>query len=176
MSDTIDNGYATLDEDDTLRLDRLLPGPIERVWAYLTRSELRKKWLAAGEMEMKEGSPFELIWRNSELTDPPGTPPEGMNGEHAMESRITELDAPHRLSFTWSNTGDVTFELSQEGDMVRLVLTHRRLPAGRMRQMIGAGWHSHTDVLLAELAGKRPAPFWDNFLALQKDYAARLGE
>lgn len=176
MSDTIDNGYAVLDDGETLKLNRLLPGPIERVWAYLTQSELRRKWLAQGEMEMKEGSPFELVWRNSELTDPPGTPPEGMTGEHTMASRITELDAPHRLSFTWSNTGEVTFELAKEGDMVRLNLTHRRVPAGRMRKMIGAGWHAHTNVLAAELAGAPPAPFWDAFRSLERDYAARLGE
>ena len=59
-------------EPSTLRIQRLLPGPIERVWAYLTESELRRKWLAAGEMEMKVGAPFELVWRNDELTDPPG--------------------------------------------------------------------------------------------------------
>ena len=40
--------YGTLIEPTTLKIQRMLPGPIERVWAYLTDSELRRKWLAAG--------------------------------------------------------------------------------------------------------------------------------
>ena len=63
--------YGALIEPATLKIQRLLPGPIERIWAYLTDSELRRQWLAAGEMEMTVGTPFELVWRNNELTDPP---------------------------------------------------------------------------------------------------------
>ena len=33
-------------DTQTVRFERLLPGPIERVWAYLTESEKRRKWLA----------------------------------------------------------------------------------------------------------------------------------
>ena len=65
------DAYGALIEPTTLKIQRLLPGPIERVWAYLTDSDLRRQWLAAGEMEMKVGAPFELVWRNDELTDPP---------------------------------------------------------------------------------------------------------
>jgi uncharacterized protein YndB with AHSA1/START domain len=69
--------YGTLVETTTLRIQRVLPGPIERVWAYLTDSDLRRQWLASGEMEMKAGAPFEFCWRNDELTNPPGNKPEG---------------------------------------------------------------------------------------------------
>ena len=50
------DAHGVLIEPATLKIQRLLPGPIERVWAYLTESELRRKWLAAGEMEMKVGA------------------------------------------------------------------------------------------------------------------------
>src|ERR1700722_6436365 len=66
------SAYGVLTEPATFTIQRLLPGPIERVWAYLTESDMRRQWLAAGAMEMKVGAPFELVWRNSELTDPPG--------------------------------------------------------------------------------------------------------
>ena len=66
-----------LTEPATITIQRFLPGPIERVWAYLTESDLRRQWLAAGQMEMKVGAPFELVWRNNELTNPPGKRPEG---------------------------------------------------------------------------------------------------
>jgi uncharacterized protein YndB with AHSA1/START domain len=51
------DAYGVLTEPAMLKIQRLLPGPIERVWAYLTDGELRRKWLAAGEMEMKVGGP-----------------------------------------------------------------------------------------------------------------------
>ena len=117
-----------LTEPATLTIQRLLPGPIERVWAYLTESDLRRKWLAAGEMEMKVGAPFELVWRNDELTDPPGQRPPGFSDEHRMQSRITELDPPRKLSFTWEGSGDVSFELEPKGNEVLLTVIHRRLP------------------------------------------------
>ncbi len=86
------DAYGTLIEPTTLKIQRMLPGPIERVWAYLTDSELRRKWLAAGAMEMQVGAPFELVWRNDELSDPPGKRPDGFAEENRMQSRITELD------------------------------------------------------------------------------------
>ena len=64
-----------------------------------------------GEMEMKVGAPFELVWRNDELTDPPGKRPDGFSEEHRMQSRITELDPPRKLAITWESSGDVSFEL-----------------------------------------------------------------
>ena len=102
-STTKPEAYGELIEPTTLRIQRLLPGPIERIWAYLTDSELRRKWMAAGDMEMKAGAPFELVWRNDELTDPPGECPAGFGGEHRMQSRITEFDPPRKLSITWNS-------------------------------------------------------------------------
>src|SRR3990170_7410918 len=84
--------YGVLTEPATLKIQRLLPGPIERVWAYLTESELRRQWLAAGAMEMKVGAPVELVWRNDELNDPPSARPANFPEEHRMQSRIPELD------------------------------------------------------------------------------------
>ena len=60
------DAYGVLTEPATLKIQRLLPGPIERIWAYLTQSELRRQWLASGQMEMKIGAPVELVWRNDE--------------------------------------------------------------------------------------------------------------
>src|SRR5205085_9769358 len=80
------DAYGTLIEPTTLKIQRMLPGPIERVWAYLTDSELRRKWLAAGSMEMQVGSSFELVWRNDELSNPPGKRPDGFAEENRMQS------------------------------------------------------------------------------------------
>ena len=166
--------YGSLSEDATLTLERLLPGSIDRVWAYLTESDLRRQWLAAGTMEMRIGAPVELIWRNSELMEEPGQPPEGFGGEHRMASEITELDPPYRLSISWGSTGGVTFELEPVGDMVRFTVTHRRIPDRSTMLNIGAGWHAHLDILAARLAGEKPEPFWDRWASLKAEYDRRL--
>lgn len=168
------NAYGVLTEPATLTLQRVLPGPIERVWAYLTESELRSKWLAAGEVEMKVGAPFELVWRNDELTSPGGARPEGFAEEMRMESRITELDAPRRLSISWKGSGDVTFELEPKGDDVLLTVIHRRLPSRATMLKVGAGWHTHLDVLVARATGEEPVPFWDGWSRLHAEYDARI--
>src|SRR4051794_30782531 len=155
--------YGVLTEPTTLKIQRLLPGPIERVWAYLTESDLRRQWLAAGEMEMKLGAPFEFVWRNDELTNPPGQRPPGFSAEHRMQSHITELDPPRKLAITWGNTGGVSFELTPEGNEVLLTVIHRRVLDRTTLLNVSTGWHAHLDVLVARMTGKEPAPFWDSF-------------
>ena len=166
--------YAVLTEPATLKIERLLPGPIDRVWAYLTDSELRSQWLAAGEMQMKVGAPLELVWRNDALTEPSGQRPAGLPAEQRMQSRITELDPPRKLAITWSGSGDVSFELEPRGDDVLLTVIHRRLPSRDYMLMFGAGWHMHLDILVARATGTDPAPFWDGWSRLQGEYDRRI--
>ena len=168
------DAYGELIAPTTLKIQRLLPGPIERIWAYLIDSDLRRKWLAAGAMEMKVGAPFELVWRNDELNDPPDKRPADFPEEHRMQSRITELDPPRKLSIAWNNSGDVTFELEPKGKGVLLTVTHRRLPDRSTMLKVGAGWHMHLDVLVARASGEEPAPFWEGWARLHKEYDARL--
>ncbi len=166
--------HGVLIEPTTLRIQRLLPGPIDRIWAFLTESDLRRQWLAAGEMEMRVGAPFDFTWRNHELSDPPADVPEGFPEEHSMASRITELDPPRRLAFTWQNSGGVSFELEPQGREVLLTVTHRRLPDRSTLLMVGAGWHMHLDILAARASGQAPAPFWDGWRRLKAEYDKRL--
>lgn len=166
--------YGVMSEPATLTIQRLLPGPIERVWRYLTESDQRRQWLAAGEMTMEVGAPFELTWRNDELTTPPGNKPDGFGAEHSMQSRITELDAPYRLTFTWGETSDVSFQLEDAGEKVLLTVTHRRLPDRNTTLMVGPGWHAHVDILAARLKGEDPEPFWDNWNRLKTEYDERF--
>jgi uncharacterized protein YndB with AHSA1/START domain len=168
------NTYGTLIEPATLKMQRLLPGPIERIWAYLTESDKRRKWLAAGKMELKVGAPFELVWRNDELTDPPGERPAGFGDEHRMQSRITELDPPRKLCFAWKDSGDVSIELEAKGNEVLLTLIHRRLPNRSTMLGVSTGWHVHLDLLVARARGEEPPPFWDGFAKLRKEYDRRL--
>jgi uncharacterized protein YndB with AHSA1/START domain len=164
------DAYGVFPEPATLRMQRLLPGPIDRVWAYLTQSELRRKWLASGDMELKVGAPVQFTWRNDELSGPKGNRPEGFPEVHSMESRITEVDPPRKLAFTWKNSGDVSFELESRGEEVLLTMIHRRLPDRSTKLSVGPGWHAHLDVLVAVVSGNAPEPFWENWLRLKKEY------
>jgi uncharacterized protein YndB with AHSA1/START domain len=168
------DAYGVLIEPATLKIQRLLPGPIERVWAFLTESELRRKWLAAGEMEMQVGARFELVWRNDELTDPPGQRPPGFAAERRMQSRITELDPPRKLAFAWEGSGDVSFELEPKDNDVLLTVVHRRLPDRGNLLGVGAGWHTHLDVLVARVTGTEAEPFWDGLSRRRKEYDRRI--
>ena len=171
MNDT----YASVAEPATLTISRLLPGPIERVWAWLTEGTLRRQWLADGDMVLEAGAEFELIWQNNRLTDPPGARPEGITGGHRMRSRIVEVAAPHRLVFTWDESGDVEITLAPQGGQVSLTVVHHRLPRQSMLLGVSAGWHGHLDLLAAKLAGTVPEPFWDAWVRLRAEYAQRLG-
>jgi uncharacterized protein YndB with AHSA1/START domain len=168
------DAFGVLTEPATLKIQRLLPGPIERIWAYLTQSGLRRQWLAAGEMEMKAGAPFEFVWRNDELTDPPGQRPPGFPDEHRMQSRIIELDPPRKLAITWGANGEVSFELDPKGNEVLLTVIHRRLPDRATMLKVGAGWHMHLDTLVARTTGREPAPFWDGWSRLREEYDRRM--
>lgn len=168
------DAYGVITEPATLTIQRILPGPIERIWAYLTESGLRRQWLAAGEMEMKVGSSFEFVWRNDELTNPTGTRPEGFPAEHRLEATITELDPPNKLAISWGKTGGVTFELARAGERVLLKLIHHRVPDRSTLLNVSAGWHMHLDVLAAKAAGKQTGPFWDGWQRLKNEYDKRL--
>ncbi len=168
------DAYGQLVEPATLKIERLLPGPIERVWAYLTQSDLRRRWLAAGEMKLAPDAPFELVWRNDELSDPPGHRPEGFSEENRMASRIVTVVAPHRLVFTWGEGAEVSIELQDLGKEVLLTLVHRRLADRTTKLNVSAGWHAHLDILAARLHEKEPAPFWDSWLSLKEEYERRI--
>jgi uncharacterized protein YndB with AHSA1/START domain len=171
---TPESDYAALTAPDTVRLQRILPGPPERIWAYLTESEMRRKWLAAGEMEMRVGATFELAWHFDELTEPSGKRPDGFGTEHRMQSRITELDPPHRISFTWDDSSDVSFQLEPQGKNVLLTVIHRHIPNRGSMLMVGAGWHTHLDLLVARISGARTEPYWDGWSRLKNAYDRRL--
>ena len=169
-----DDAYGVVTEPATLTLQRLLPGPIDRVWSYLTNGELRRQWLAAGAMEEKVGATVDFVWRNDELTDPPGTRPDGFDAEHRMTCEVTAIDAPRSLSITWGSTGGVTFTLEEKGDEVLLTIVHKRIEDPSVLLNVSAGWHAHVDVLEARLRGTEAAPHWDNWSQLRAVYAERL--
>lgn len=165
--------FARLSDGSTLVLQRWLPGPQERIWRYLTESDLRAKWLASGTMTLASGAALELVWRNDTLSESSDPRPAGFPEEQRMDSQVIAVDPMRRLTIAWGD-GDVTFDLEPKGDRVLLTITHRGLADPSARNRIAAGWHVHGDILAAELAGEHAPSFWSAWAKLQDAYAARL--
>jgi len=168
---------STFIEPDTVKLERLLPGPAERAWAYLTESDKRATWLAAGEFDLRVGGKIRLEFDNSKLpNDEEGLKKHPGSGVHAFEGKITRLEPLRVLAYTWmwgENETDVTYELMPKGKDVLLTIVHRRLKPRELALGVTAGWDVHTGILADVLNGVKPRPFWTTHDKLEGVYAAR---
>jgi uncharacterized protein YndB with AHSA1/START domain len=160
-----------------------LPGPIERVWAHLTESDKRAKWLAAGDMESRAGASLKLHFDHASLSRDQSPVPErfreGGCGE-VTSHEVIRCEPPRLLSLTWGGgsadqPSEVTFELTPLGDKVLLVLTHRRLAGRTMMVDVASGWHSHLAMLTERVNGQEPAAsFWTIFSAANAEYEKQI--
>jgi uncharacterized protein YndB with AHSA1/START domain len=162
----------------TLRMERILPAPIERVWAYLTDPDKRATWLAGGTMTQKPGEMFDLRFNHTELTGEVAPDRYAECRQPIVQkSRLVRMEAPTLLTISWDEgpaPSEVTFELTPQGNTTQLVLTHRRLASRKDMVSVAGGWHAHVDVLIEVLAGRKPQGFWTNHAALEKDYEAQI--
>lgn len=176
-----DTDYGKNIAEDCIRFERLLPGPIERIWDYLADSDKRARWLAPGTLEPRQGATFSLQFHNTQLT-PDRTPPSARfrqyDGRFTTHHEVLRCEPPHVLAWTWGGgneaPSEVTFELNEEGSQVRLIVTHRRLTDDDTRVNVASGWHTHLNVLEDVLDGGRPAPFWPTFVCLEEEYRQRI--
>lgn len=184
LDNALQQPCATLVAPDTILLERVLPGPIERVWQYLTDPQKLSTWLGATTaIEQKAGSSFTLHMRNSDLsTVKETTPPQyaKYDAGHTSECVQTACEPPRLLAFLWGKPepdgAEVTIALTPQGKSVLLRLTHRRLAgAGRMRGF-AAGWHAHLEFLMARLEGREPGGFWQTFSRVEAEYEQRKEE
>jgi len=165
---------VTLIEPGTVKLERLLPGPAERVWAYITESDKRARWLCAGEMELRIGGKVELEFDNNKLSSD-RNPEE--DGKHSFSGVVTRLEPLRLLSHTWTWDGantEVTYELQPRGKEVLLTIVHRRLEGKDVTASVMGGWDAHTGILADLLNGKEPRPFWKTHSKLEAEYGATL--
>jgi len=81
---TTANAFGTLLDARTIRFVRDLPGPIERVWAYLTESDLKATWIGDTEIPSTIGGETTMTW-------------EGEDGEPGggLTIRTRVFDPPH---------------------------------------------------------------------------------
>ncbi len=167
---------VTLLEPGTVKLERMLPGPIERVWAYITESDKRAKWLAAGEFDLRLGGRIELRFDNDRLSADKSTSERKKGGQEPMVGVITRLEPPRLLAHTWmwrSGETEVTYELAERGTQVLLTIVHRKLGEDLVPGVMG-GWDVHSGILEDLLKGVEPRPFWSTHEKVTREYAGAL--
>lgn len=160
-----DLDFATMRKTSSgyeLRLERVFPQSIEKVWNALIDSDERAHWLAAGAIEPRKGARFRLKWTNT--------------GDE-MESTVIDADPPRLLEFFWhqerSSDSVVRWELSPEANGTRFVLTHT-LPNLNEGPDALSGWHTHVE-MLGYFLRNEPSPWnWSRWRELKAQYIEKL--
>ena len=122
--------HGVVVEFGMVRFERLLPGPIERVWEYLVDPELRGTWFASGPLERRKGGALTFTFAHSRLAPAGEKAPAKHAGAEGFQfsAQVTQFDPPRLLAWSWDES-EVVFELAPKGNEVLLTLTHRRLPS-----------------------------------------------
>ncbi|HWL14307.1 MAG TPA: SRPBCC family protein [Opitutus sp.] len=169
------DSYAEFPARGELRIVRLLPGPIERVWEFLTDPEKRSRWFAGGATEPKAGGKIEFVMHHAKIA-PDETPPakyaQVQDPGVTFEGRVLRYEPPRVLAYTFGDDdSEVTFELTPQDGQVLLVLTHRSRGEDIKEQSnYAGGWHTHLSILIALLEGTTPPKFWATNAQLDAHY------
>ena len=160
----------------TVEFRRLMPGPIELAWDYLTKPDLLKAWFADVTLEPRLGGTVSVRFDK----DTCGGCSSGVHGT------IREFRPPHVIAFTWiqrraqpdgsiadSDEGEVRFELAERGDKVLLTLLHSRLPTSELTSH-SAGWHAYLDNLESRISGRGRIDFMAVARRVRPGYDERL--
>ncbi len=100
MEPDINKKLGIFPEPATIRFERLLPGPIERIWDYLTKSELKAKWLSAGDVEPSVGGKVEFKFKHSDLSESNGLPQYYSNLKFIIKTGVVSICLECLLVYT----------------------------------------------------------------------------
>jgi len=173
------NSLGALLTPDTVRLQRLLPGPIERVWSFVVDDQKRRQWLTGGggAVELKVGGKVHMILDNRRFSEPADFPPPKyaeLAGESHIHGKVTACEPPYLFAYLWDHGAgkpfEVTIELEPQGDKVLLMLTHARASVRGELVAVSAGWHTFLDILEARLADEQAPSYWRRMGELEASY------
>ena len=124
--------------DATIVKTIFLKAPPETVWAHLTEADKLGVWFHAAAADLSEGEDYQLL---------------DSKGEKLCWGRVTRMEAPHRLSYTFTvgmfegAVTDVDWTLEPVHGGTRLSLVHTGLPQGEdgfgLLTAFDAGWDKH---------------------------------
>jgi uncharacterized protein YndB with AHSA1/START domain len=140
------SGDARFSKVSCVTFERILPGPVERLWDHLTRPELLPGWFGKGAIEARLGGTVDLM------------------GGH-IRGTLTQWSPPRRLAYSWNvlSPGEISssypesylaFALEPRGDDVHLRLAHLPILPSFEKQN-AMGWHSFLDMLGDALRGEK---------------------
>jgi uncharacterized protein YndB with AHSA1/START domain len=171
--------FGTATARDTLTIERLLPGPVQRVWGYLVDPEKRAMWFAGGTLEPRVGGKLTLHFDHDKLSDEPYPAQYEKFRNATFEGTVLAYDPPREFAFSWGDPGEgnseVHFALTPRGNDTLLVITHTKVRDRNSMVQFAGGWHSHLAVLQDLLAGRKASGFWSTHEAVEKEYQKRLG-
>ena len=154
------NEAVLIDRDGhpTIRFERRLGAPLDRVWHAMTDEDEMRSWFpSAVQGERKVGAPLAFPFDD--------------NVADTFEGEVTEWDPMRTFAFTW-NGDEVRIELAPDGDATELVFTHE-LHHLSAAARTGAGWHACLANLDAHLGG--PATDPDTWKTEYVAYLERMG-
>lgn len=93
----------------------VINAPIRKVWDAVSTSEAIASWFMPNDFQPEMGFEFSLH-------SPYGVSP----------CKVTEIDPPNRLVFTWGEDWIVTFELKEQGGQTEFTLVHGGWTAGKV--------------------------------------------
>jgi uncharacterized protein YndB with AHSA1/START domain len=136
-------GEVTVTEDRLqIVFRRRYAKPVAKVWAALTTPERLADWFGAAQIDLRVGGTLEFSYPNGK----------------SAAFRITRVEAPHVLAWSWMIDDldtSVLFELAPEGEGCRLTLTHSGLsPRAGRGAGVRAGWHAILEGLADSLDGQ----------------------
>ncbi|TPN69132.1 ATPase [Mesorhizobium sp. B1-1-1] len=109
----------------------------DKLWQALTEPEFHEQYFLGAHMQSdwRKGSAWKMVYADGRVTD---------SGE------ILEVDPPRRLVIKWRNEfmPDVkadgyttcSFVIEQEGDMMKLAVTHAADGPHKLLEHVGKGW------------------------------------
>lgn len=176
------NDYGELIDSNTVRFERLLPGPVERVWRYLTESDKRAQWLCAGDIQLCDSGHVDMHFHNLSLSTEDDIPRPDKYRDHpekvSFAGVVTRCEPPYLIAHTWEfgeESSEVCYELFEQGDKILLVLTHRRLETSETVLDVSSGWHTHLNILVDVLGNQPLRPFYRMQTQYESEYRDRLG-
>ncbi|MET9317857.1 SRPBCC domain-containing protein [Kribbella sp. NPDC003505] len=133
--------------DTEIRIERVLPATIGRVYDAWTRAEVLVRWYCPNpKLELKVDA--DVRAGGSYVVE---------MGPHVVRGTYLEVDPPHRLVFSWKWDGTddeptrVEVELTEVADGTRMVLSHTGFATAEDAANHRMGWDPQVERLAAVL-------------------------
>lgn len=172
LSTEINSQMGTFPNTHTVRIERLLPGPIDSVWGYFTDTKRLGEWLMPGVIENKQDGLIEFVSPPVTRDLVPSVQPE--TEDIVSCGLIDQWDPPKVLSYSWNESvydtsSHFKIELKESDGKVLLVMTHSHLDPEWM-VVTATGWHASLETLIALLKGEQTPDIEPLFVKLLSDY------